>query len=493
MYSKRLQNETELFSEEAIDKRYLLENEDEVYLVLEGPKGRQECTVRDFNCFGLSFVLPEQFVEIKHLGKFLKNIHIFHGKTLITTLSEAHLTSVSKYRRYKLLIDIEFSVAKSTDPYMNLWQYFDIVDDWQPSISFNHPFLYERQIRGKVLKLSKHGLLVAISTQNNDLLPHAVIPNLNLHIEGIGEIACSVEVESIEYLTHYYDQIFLYLKFVKIERIAFELFGQLLLVHGVSHHPSFKLIDIIKKAGLYPRDIKKHLSFTYLKSKEDYLEVLKLRLKAYMRAGKVEDDSSYLSMSDIYDDNSKIIVCKHHGRVIGSIRVTFCNESEDRFELEESITLPGKFADRSRCVEMSRLCVDDHYWGTDIVIGLIERAYIYSLKTGRKYLITSCVQSMWRFYKRMAFRNTKITFELKTLQGTPHKFIYIPLRSGMAGLGMHPAVFFMFFHKIVQFNLRAKSQMMHVGLFHRFWMFCNAQVGKGMLYLMNRFKKKKRR
>lgn len=469
--------------------RSLIEQEDEYSVVINLPDGKQRWVIRDFNSFGLSFKIPDISYDYKRLEKFLRNLQIFQGHKHITTIHAASTNFIKPYQDKYLLVDIQFFPNSSQAQIDSDYQRVELHDEWQPCIHFLHPFLYDRPVKGKVIKVNKKGMLVSLHLQHNDIFPNVEIKKLKLNIPSVGDLTCSVAVHDIFWISNFPTQLFLNLKFLKTEKLAVEMFGQLLVLHGKQIDNSVNIMKLIKDAELFPKNIKKHLHFSYLNSDEDYVQVLELRHLAYRHSGKIPKGTPVSSMTDRYDDRSRIIVCKHHGKVIGSVRMTFCEHPREQFELEESIQLPDKFLkERNDIGEISRMCIHPEYQRTDLVVGLIERSFMYVIKTGKKYIITSCDKKMLRFYKMLGFSRSGITFDLKTLHGVPHEFIYVKTKKGLTGLGMHPSVFFKVIYNIVNFNMQGRSKNVRLSLFYKLFYKVNACVGRVLYWLYGRKK-----
>ena len=69
---------------------------------------------------------------------------------------------------------------------------------------------------------------------------------------------------------------------------------------------------------------------------------------------KINDSSSFFSP---FDKHSKVIIAKHHGRVIASCRLFFPETDKTQIEHQQyDISFPKDFPTNSSIVEMMRLC-----------------------------------------------------------------------------------------------------------------------------------------
>jgi predicted GNAT family N-acyltransferase len=208
-------------------------------------------------------------------------------------------------------------------------------------------------------------------------------------------------------------------------------------------------INSLRSAGFKPKSIKSHIDFSFVESVEEYQQVLAVRLEAYQRAGKIESSAAAVDMSDITDLSSKIVLAKHRGKVVGSVRLTVCLSDRDRFELDSSLKLSDKL-DRKKTVEVSRLCVAASFENTDLVLGLIERCTEFCIKAGIETAITSCVQEMLPYYKKLGFYPTGEKFFLKTLNNLPHYLLIHQSKTHRSAKGMNPVYWFFAYRSIVK-------------------------------------------
>jgi predicted GNAT family N-acyltransferase len=145
-----------------------------------------------------------------------------------------------------------------------------------------------------------------------------------------------------------------------------------------------------------------------------------------------------------------LVVAKHRGKIVGSVRITHLQSETDRFELESSIDIGSHFS-RCDCVEVSRLCVSQDFEGSDLVHGLMERVTEVALKLGARFVITSAVKALVPSYERLGFRQRGPSFELKTLQGIPHYFLVLDPKVAVHSKGLNPVLWHFTFRGIAQF------------------------------------------
>ncbi|MFX3657967.1 MAG: PilZ domain-containing protein [bacterium] len=104
-------------------------------------------------------------------------------------------------------------------------------------------------------------------------------------------------------------------------------------------------LERIRKEGFFPLSLTKGIDYQYIKSADDFSQVLELRLRANREVGKVPDHYTAADMADLYDNRGRIIVGKFRGIVVGTVRLTFPEVGEP-LEHEEYLKLPDGFPRR---------------------------------------------------------------------------------------------------------------------------------------------------
>ncbi len=325
----------------------------------------------------------------------------------------------------------------------------DIRKGFEPHAVAPHPFRYDDFLHFSVQDISKQGARLSTSARNSLLLAGCPLKTLTFHLPTVGQILLHSKITYV-YPDFESNQFIVGIQFDEMPSDSEKQLVKYLI--NFSENSGSHALQSLKTAGLSPKFVKTHLDYSFASCLEDYQRVLVLRHQAYCRAGKIANTSSPKEMSDLYDLHSKIIVSRHQGEIVGSVRMTFCSRSGDQFELDNSIKLPRNL-DRNSTVEISRLCVDARFENTDLVLGLIERCTELTAKMGVRFAITSCVKEMIPYYKKLGFFPTGRVFELKTLNNIPHSLLMHDCRSNRSSFGMNP-VYWYFAYKNIGDHMR---------------------------------------
>lgn len=308
------------------------------------------------------------------------------------------------------------------------------------------PVSFDRDLSFRVVDLSAEGACLHTSARNR-----LIFPGLLLDLRITAKASSTPQIQSeVVHVSRSEDRntIIVGVRFLNISDSAKQSLGPLLLSFADTGKDN--RMDLVKMAGFDIKNVKKYATFRLAQSTEDYRGVLRLRAEAYRRAGKVADNATAGEMADIFDLRSHIIVAEFQGEIVGSVRLTSCPNAADRFELDQSVVIPNHLV-RKDTIEISRLCVSTTLENSNLVLGLIERCAEICLKLGIKHVITSSVEDMIPFYKKLAFAPVGKSFALKTLEGVPHRLLIMDTKSISHLKSYNPIAWYFTFRSIVSF------------------------------------------
>jgi len=178
----------------------------------------------------------------------------------------------------------------------------------------------------------------------------------------------------------------------------------------------------LRSAGFLPMSIAKGTDFFFLKSEEDYEEVLRLRKLAHLHSGTVDPELSRLDMGDRFDLNSRIVVGKHKGKIIASIRVHF-NVLEEPMEHEQHIDWPANLPRRDQIVELSRACTHPDFRSNDLLASLLRFMSTTCLQPQRPWILISTIEDLKDFYVKVGLPDTGISYTHPQFRGTQYMLL----------------------------------------------------------------------
>jgi predicted GNAT family N-acyltransferase len=187
---------------------------------------------------------------------------------------------------------------------------------------------------------------------------------------------------------------------------ATETIGQYLLQFG-----SGATVAELCASGFRLSASSRALDFGSVRSAEEYAEVLRLRRVAYVHARKLSDHTKDVEMADGFDRRSRIVVARHHGRVVATSRLTFPEPGADRLNHEEFLELPASLPPRGELVEVFKTCTHPAYRGSDLFYMLLKHVGLTILQAGRRYALMSATDGLARVYERFGFRRLGASYQ----------------------------------------------------------------------------------
>ena len=304
-----------------------------------------------------------------------------------------------------------------------------------PSGVSPNPTRFGDFIHFRVRDISKTGLRLITSLRNRYLIPGM---SLDAHISfplfGLVDQKIKIIDASIVNINGS-DQLSLGAQMTSVHNDALHIIAN----YVMQFSPSIDVEDLHREQ-MYPKKVSDKLQYSYVSSKEEYDEVLKLRHLAYKAAGKVDPNSEYSSMGDMYDTRARIIIARHHGEIVGSVRVMF-HEPEDSLELEQFVQLPSRFPRKDESVEVTRFCVHPKFQGSDLLFGLMKQLFLVMTQTHRKWIISFASKDMIKkFYLKFGAELTDVQFKHTQLNNIDQHVFLFDIEKVIKGISVGPII-----------------------------------------------------
>lgn len=237
-------------------------------------------------------------------------------------------------------------------------------------------------------------------------------------------------------------------------------------------------IEAVKRLGMAVPKISDGLRFRFVKTNEEYEDVLKLRLKAYQLAGKVADGKTHQDMAAPLDHISRIIAAYHGNKIVSSIAISFPDSNDLVLDTERAFEggYPKRVPPKVDCVEIARLCTDPEYRGSDLLLRMFEHTYKTLQCGGRKFIITSTDHKLWPLYKKLGFKKTGMKYPHPYLSGLVHDVIIVPVERAQNASGIDP-LRWNYLYRDMNDHLRRRGVIRH-GRLQRIWISAFKWVGK---------------
>ena len=195
-------------------------------------------------------------------------------------------------------------------------------------------------------------------------------------------------------------------------------------------------LESLRQSGLIPSSMGK-ASIFFVRTQEEYEQVLSLRTGAYGDAGKLPQGSQPEYMADAYDAKSKIIVGKYRGKVVSSARMYF-PEYGDVFEQEEFVSWPLTLGRRDEAVEVMRVCTHQDFRRSDLLFSLLRFMAVTAIQAKRYKIVGCATDNLLPLYEKVGLKNTGLSYELPALNNIRHWMIVGDARRCVLGTDVGP-------------------------------------------------------
>jgi predicted GNAT family N-acyltransferase len=277
----------------------------------------------------------------------------------------------------------------------------------------NNPVRYNDFIYFKITNFSKTGFQLVTSLRNKFLIPGMNLES-RVSFPLIGDFSVNFQVIHTNIVS---GKLYVGCKLLDPDSSLIDAISNY--IFQFNEKTSIKELS---DHGLKVKKASTALQGGFVRTKDEYEEVLKLRHNAYLNAGKLEQDSSYSDCSDSYDTRARIFLARYRGKVVGSFRLIF-HEDEDQLEHERFVNFDKRFPRKDQVVEVTRVCTHPDFRKSDILNYLMQQMILNTVLAGKKYIIGSAAKSLIGYYNKIGFDDTKVCFEHEDLNSLEHTML----------------------------------------------------------------------
>ena len=284
-------------------------------------------------------------------------------------------------------------------------------DDFFPTCVCPTPGRYNEYIYFKIRDISKEGLQLSCSLRNKYLIVGTAL-NLTASFPMVGDVSFAVKITRIGIDSgEGKDQLIVGTEFVELSQSAKNTIGQYLL-----QFTNAESLTELRADGFFPQSVSRGTDYQFLKSEEDYDQVLDLRLQAHSAGSTIANDLKSADMGDIYDSNSRIVIGKYKGRVIASARIHF-NLLEEQMEHERHLIWPTDLPRRDQIFELTRVCTHPEFRSNDLLASMLRFIATTCLQPQRPWVLVSSTDALLPFYEKIGLKRTGLSYDHPVFQG----------------------------------------------------------------------------
>ncbi|MBF0207510.1 MAG: GNAT family N-acetyltransferase [Oligoflexia bacterium] len=266
-----------------------------------------------------------------------------------------------------------------------------------------NPLKYNDFILFKVIDISSHGLKIKSSLRNK-LIAVGIVLKSKLSLPMVGSVDVNLLVKRIN--TTAKMELEIGCEFIDLNEKASGLLAEYLL-----HFDTSTNIVSLKKEGFKVGKTAHVFDYSYAKSPEDFISVIKLRFEAFGYFFCDKPDALYSDMIDEYDSKASIFVVKHKGKIIATARILFPLSYDEYENFKYIKKQPIKMPPPHLVAEASRFCVDSSYRGTNIGYEMINHVILSAITNERDFIVVSAGSKETMFYKSIGFETLNVKFK----------------------------------------------------------------------------------
>lgn len=304
------------------------------------------------------------------------------------------------------------------------------LEKYLPTGTAPNPVGYNDFIFFRVAELSHSGLKIITSLRNKTIVAKQRL-DCAINLPMVGSLTVKIEVRNIDRISFGEEDVLsLGCVFVGADDFVLQTLSEYLLNFGKD-----VTVSALKADGFPVKNTAKWLDYSYVKTEEEFEEVLDLRFQAYSQVGKVASDKKPSDMTDEFDSRAKIIAVKHSGKIVGSARVMLHNLG-DSTEFGNYTTFPNDFPKVWEYVETSRICTTPNMRGSDVMFEIVSHIVLLAVKGNRRYVVGGAAGSLLDFYKKAGWTITDIGYRSKALVQDESRIIFLDIHKVVLGRGI---------------------------------------------------------
>ena len=250
---------------------------------------------------------------------------------------------------------------------------FDTIADLSPSVHVKDPLKLDEFFHLKIKEISTTGFLGESSLANKHLFQQLEFKNAEIHFPTCGTVHADCKIIDFREAK---GKLRFGGEFLDPDKSFYEILIRYLFLtsSGEASFVEKNIADIREKFGL-EKAYKQGLRLTHVQTKEDFEQVMKVRLRAYQNDRPELKNATFEDMTDEFDERSYIVVAKLGLTMAGTLRLVYALNESDRFPVEDLITLPEFITEnRKDYLEISKLAVEPFARGSDVRLRLFQKS-----------------------------------------------------------------------------------------------------------------------
>lgn len=390
-----------------------------------------DCRLIDYHSKGVSIELLN-VKAWKYSQAEVTDLRILYGNMLLAEFNQMQIVWVDEASN---VMGLCFSNVFNGEV-VSRKSRLSINEDMFPTLLLKDPMHNNNFCHFQVINISINGLRAKTSISNKHLMPGMRLKEVQLFIPGCGNLAIELEIRHINIEGN---KLFVGFSIVEDTQEFREFFGKFI-IFGSQIEKIDDVPNLLKEFNLSGKKISHGFKLQVVESEDQYEQVLRIRLNAYKRTGKVVNDD-YTVMSDRYDKHSLILIMQSRGEVIATVRLVYTNDIHKNFPFEEYIKFPSDKLQRDKYdyYEISRLAIAPKFQGSDVVRRLFQ-AVAREVIANKKIAICTATNKLKPMYLALGAIDHKINWTHPLLKNEKLHLLTLVPENFVLGKNMYAQV-----------------------------------------------------
>ncbi len=284
----------------------------------------------------------------------------------------------------------------------------------------------------QIRDISSTGIQIACSLRNKFLLIGMTL-DLQISLPLVSNISISVTIRRINIRSESgKDYLVVGAEYQELSQNSKNALGQYLIQFG-----NVSTLDDLRNSKFIPESMSKGADFYFLKSEEDYREVLELRLSANSEIGHISPGITVEDMADEYDSRARIVVAKYQGQIIATARMLY-NQLEDKLEQEQYVKWPTSLPRKDQVLEISRAATHKSFRKNDLLATLFGFIAAAGALSGREWVVISSPDELVPFYTKLGWNKTELHYNHPTFGNVHQNVLMAKIHDILCGKNVNP-------------------------------------------------------
>ncbi|HMN67184.1 MAG TPA: GNAT family N-acyltransferase [Bdellovibrionales bacterium] len=307
-------------------------------------------------------------------------------------------------------------------------------EDFYPTAVASNPALFNDFIYFRVRDLSFGGLQLQTSLRNKFIVPGMIFECI-VNFPMVSQVKMKIQIKAVRVDLQYGKEVLsMGATFDTNDKHIVQTVGQYLMQFS-----SVSSLRELRKDGLIVDSVAEAIQFCYVRTKEEYEQVLELRREAYVEAGKIVESKTAFDMADELDSRARIVIGKYKGKIVASARLIF-NRFEDQMEQEKFVRWPMELPRRDEMVEITRMCTRPDFRKSDLLTSMLRFIAITVVQSKRCWIVICATDEMVPLYAKIGFHKVGLDYPHVALNNKIHHVMLANVPDAMEGKTVGPVV-----------------------------------------------------